>query len=294
MIEKFQICEWAIDTIPNDGGRISRLSYKGNELLCRAPAVFRSPLKDYGLYETRPVFGYDDCFPTVDSCHFPVKPEFDVPDHGELCWLKWTVERNGNSVEFRTSGRELPVGFIRRMEFSGNALTWNFEVSNSSSTPVPFLHVMHPLMPLASVKGFEMPVFSSVYDEIGQKEASVCDSKALERHLMTLEPGKFSMLILRGVKTGRMNVDFKFPLRLEIVFPEELFSSVGIWWNNSGYPGEVGLERCECAFEPIPGICSSLERCFMNGKYLSVQPGSILSWNVKWNIGETQQSRRMT
>lgn len=286
MVEKFHIFDWTVETIPEDGGRISRLSYKGNDLLCREPALFRPPSKDYGLYETRPVYGYDDCFPTVDSCKFPSMPEFNVPDHGELCWRKWTVLRNGNSLTFKTASRELPVEFTRQLVFSGSTLTWNFEVKNRGSVSVPFLHVMHPLMPLKEVAGFEMPEFSSAYDEIRQGEISLLDAKTLERHLMSLSPGRFSMIILRGLKSGRLNVNFKFPLGIEIVFPEEQFPAIGIWWNNSGYPGEGGLRRCECAFEPIPGVCSSLERCFENGKYLLSEPGSILSWNVRWNVVE--------
>ena len=94
------------------------------------------------------------------------------------------------------------------------------------------------------------------------------------------------MLLLRGVKDGRVIVIFKFPIKMEIVFPEKLFPSIGIWWNNSGYPDEDGLRRCECAFEPIPGNSSSLESCFKDGKYLSVMPGSMFSWNVKWNMSE--------
>lgn len=294
VVEEIHICDWYIESIPDDGGRISRLSYKGNELLCRAPSAFRSPSKDYGLYETRPVYGYDDCFPTVDKCKFPCAPEFDVPDHGELCWRKWALEKNGNVLIYKTASRNLPIEFTRKLVFSGNSLTWNFEISNNGSIPIPFLHVMHPLMPLASVNGFKMPEFSSAYDEVNQREAFFTDAKALEKHLKNISSGKFSMLILRGVKAGRMNVNFKFPLRLEIVFPEKQFTSIGIWWNNSGYPAEPGLERCECAFEPIPGDSSSLESNFKERKYLSVEPGGILSWYVEWNVVETHPSRRMT
>ena len=286
MLDKHHISDWEIESIPDDGGRISALSYKGHELLCRAPAVFRSPVKDYGLYETRPVYGYDDCFPTVEKCKFPGAPEFDVPDHGELCWQKWSLKRDGTVLTFKTASRKLPVEFTRRLEFSASTLTWNFEVSNSGSDPIPFLHVMHPLMPLGAVRGFEMPPCASVFDEVNQREISFRNAKAVEKYLINLNPGKFSMLLLRGVKDGRMAVIFKFPIKLEIVFPEKLFPSIGIWWNNSGYPDEDGIRRCECAFESIPGNTSSLECCFKDGKCLSVMPGSMFSWNVKWNVSE--------
>jgi hypothetical protein len=284
MVEKFHILDWSVELNPDDGGRISKLSYKGNHLLCGAPEVFRPPMKDYGLYETRPVYGYDDCFPSVDRCKFPCDPEFEVPDHGELCWQKWAVEKKGNVIEFKTASRKLPLKFTRRLEFSDNTLTWTFEVSSHGPTAMPFLHVMHPLMPLASVDGFIIPKFASVFDEVNQREISMLDGRAVEKYLLNQRRGEFSMLLLRGIKDGRMTVNFKFPLRLEIIFPDKLFPSIGIWWNNSGYPDEVGLRRCECAFEPIPGNSSSLESCFRDGKYLSVQPGCVFFWNVKWVI----------
>jgi hypothetical protein len=57
---------WTLDCSLADGARIGRLQFDGIDLLTRAPAAFRPPAGDYGDYELRPVYGYDDCFPTVD------------------------------------------------------------------------------------------------------------------------------------------------------------------------------------------------------------------------------------
>ncbi len=45
---------------PDDGARIGRLSYKGMDLLTTPLEQKQVPAKDYGKFETRPVYGYDD------------------------------------------------------------------------------------------------------------------------------------------------------------------------------------------------------------------------------------------
>src|SRR5688572_15333965 len=87
-----QFGHWQITCAAADGARITRLKYGRLSLLTSAPDPFRAPRQDFGRYEQRPVFGYDDCFPTIDSCHYPIGTQSALPDHGELCWLPWQVE----------------------------------------------------------------------------------------------------------------------------------------------------------------------------------------------------------
>ncbi|NQT91889.1 MAG: hypothetical protein HQ559_03940, partial [Lentisphaerae bacterium] len=63
--------KWEVECVAGDGGRISRLSFAGRDLLTGPPADFRPPTLDYGTYEERPVYGYDDCLPTVVACEYP-------------------------------------------------------------------------------------------------------------------------------------------------------------------------------------------------------------------------------
>jgi hypothetical protein len=70
---------------------------------------------------------------------------------------------------------------------------------------------------------------------------------------------------------------------LKIGFDHRVFPTLGIWWNNGGYP-EGGRLRTECAFEPIPGSCSDLSKSFDDGVYLSVDQGKPLVWEITWTI----------
>jgi len=79
-------------------------------------------------------------------------------------------------------------------------------------------------------------------------------------------------------------------ITIESVFSEKAFPTIGIWWNNDGYPDEDGCRRNECAFEPIPGNTSVLTDAFKDGNCLSVLPGEIYSWQIQWKINKSPET----
>ena len=279
----FQCGLWEVQWYAEDGGRLSALRYGRQDFLTAPPHAFRLPAKDYGQYETRPVYGYDDCFPTVDACNFPTQ-EWSVPDHGELCWLPWEVIATRDQLTFRVESEKLPVIFKRCMSFQTSSLNWSFEVINMGDVNVPFLHVMHCLMPLREIIGVQIPEFSKAVDEALGKGLPLTTSDHAERLLMSHGDGGASMLLLQGVKSGRAGIAFKSGLELDVRFPFELFPTLGIWWNNGRYPDEEGCRRVECAFEPVPSKYSSLAKSFQEGAYLLAPARASMKWTITWNI----------
>jgi hypothetical protein len=92
------------------------------------------------------------------------------------------------------------------------------------------------------------------------------------------------MLLLRAVEQGRAQITFADRLNLNITWPVGDFPTLGIWWNNGGYPDEDGCRRTECALEPIPGPWSSLARCHSEQAFLSADPKQRRTWQITWNI----------
>lgn len=274
---------WHIECLPEDGARISVLKYEGKDLLSPALSLFRKPEENYGDYELRPVYGYDDCFPTVDKCIYPGE-NFECSDHGELYRQKWEVKTGKFGLTCSSTCPKPEASFTRILEFSGNNLTWYFEVKNRSGKPLPFLHVMHTLMPLKTIKSIEVPDFRKVFDENKSSYLKFKNPKEVNDHLLNLKEGEYEMLILNEVKSGNINLGFKNGITLGIKYDAEIFPSLGIWWNNGAYPCEEGLRRTECAFEPIPGTCSNLEKSFQDGVYLKVDPFRTYNWKISWSI----------
>ncbi|MCF6269871.1 MAG: hypothetical protein L3J41_09180 [Melioribacteraceae bacterium] len=280
--EIFKYDKWLVEYTTEDGARLDKLSYDNYDLLTTEPATFRAPSTDYGEYENRPVYGYDDCFPSVEACDYPGK-EWKVQDHGELCWLNWEATAKKDRLMFTVKSKELPVTFKREMKFSSNGITWKFDVINGGDKPLPFQHVMHPLMPLDEVVDFKLPKFKSLYNGISDKIMHELNNPdAVKKYLLNQNIGSANMLFLQNIDNGEMSWTYKNNLHLKVLFSAEDFPSIGIWWNNSAYPNEDGCRRNECAFEPIPGLTSDLSEEYISGKCLTIEPGQLFSWEIKW------------
>ncbi len=283
MKQIFQYGSWLVEYTPEDGARLNRLCFDGYDLLTTEPKSFRPPSTDYGEYENRPVYGYDDCFPSVEPCIFP-GTDLRIPDHGELCWLSWEASRTTTNLIFTVKSKILPVQFSRKMLFSNTSINWMFEVLNESDGILHFQHVIHPLIPLNEVVDFNLPPFQSIYNETTQQMMDLKDPKAVKDFLLKMPVGTTNMLFLQRVQTGKMSMRFRNGIRLEMIFPVESFLTIGIWWNNSAYPDEKGCQRNECAFEPIPGLTSVLTQAYQEKYSLSVDPKKKYSWQIQWNI----------
>ncbi len=289
---EFRYKKWFVKYTPEDGARIDKLNFDGVDLITTKPTGFRPPEKDYGKYETRPVYGYDDCFPSVSECPYPGH-DWMVPDHGEVCWLSsWNVIEKEDRLLFSVESEALPLLLKRELCFNGGVLQWFFEVHNQGKETLSFQHVVHPLMPLKDIVGLQLPGFLNVFDDINQKVLDLKTPEGLHKYLLQQPEGTANMLFLHAVHEGKLSLYFKSGIILEIHFPHDLFPSLGIWWNNSGYPDENGIRRNECAFEPVPGSNSSLEDAYKEGLCFSLLPGEKMSWKIDWKMTKPKNRNR--
>ena len=281
----FRSGQWEVECLPDDGARLSVLRFAGRDLLTAAPSQFRPPQRDYGEYELRPVYGYDDCFPSVRPCDMPGGQTAHVRDHGELCWLRWDVAGQGNRLDCRVRSGILPaVHFRRTLLFADTSLSWAFEVLNEGPEPIPFLHVIHPLMPLDQVVDLSLPRFAKRIEE-GSEQPPIHETPRQCADFLLKQPrGSAVMLLLQGLQEGHAAATFDGGMVLEMEFDPALFPTLGIWWNQAGYPDEDGCRRVECALEPLPGSSSSLTESHAAGIHLTVPPAGHRTWEITWNM----------
>lgn len=269
--------------MPDDGARLRRLSYRRQELLTPPPDSFRPPRHDFGLYEKRPVYGYDDCFPTVDPCHYPAT-NLRVPDHGELCWLRANYSAFDRGLKCVFISRILPLIFEREMIFDKNCLSWIFTAVNTGRKALPFLHVMHALMPVSRVRKINLPAFAKIIEEPTGRQLGPNKTRDIEKEILSSPAGRARMFLLCGVKEGFFRMHFHGGLNISVSYDSAIFPTLGIWWNKSGYPDEPGLARDECALEPIPGASSSLKSAYRLGKCLFAPANGTLVWRIDWRV----------
>lgn len=279
-----QFGRWTVECLPADGARLSLLSYGRQPLLTAPPQHFRPPSRDFGRYETRPVYGYDDCFPSVDPCRYPREGGFPIADHGELCWLPWNVTATDHQLHCQVQSRQLPIRFQRTMTFTAASLRWQFSVVNDTDIPLPFLHVMHPLMPPAALVDLNLPDFATAWDDVANSPIPQANPRNLAAGLLSLRSGQYRMLLLREIQPGRFSLHFRSGYTLNVVFPAEIFSTLAIWWSNGGYPNEHGVRRYEFAFEPLAGPATSLEHSAEQGRCQMALPRQTTTWSIDWQI----------
>ncbi len=274
---------WRVGYNLKDGGRLTRLAFRDYNLLTQAPHLFHPPGKEHGRFEDRPVYGYDDCFPSVVACFYPGK-RIGIPDHGELCWLPWEASEGEHSLSFIARSKLLPLVFNRKMNFSDSKLVWDFEVTNEGSEDLPFQHSMHPLLPADEIKGIELPDFKSVFDWNANRKLESLTPGELCMRLLESRKGAVEMLFVREIVEGEMSWTYLNGLKVGMSFPVERFPTIGIWWDRGGYPDEEGIRRYECAFEPTAGSTSLLSQASADGECLTVPAGSASRWQIVWEM----------
>ena len=274
---------WHIEFRLDDGGRLSRIFYKGFDLLTSEPGGFHPPMTEIGQFERRPVYGYDDCFPSVGACQYP-ESSIQIPDHGELCWLPWELREEVHSVTFFVRSKLLPVVFTRKMRFTESSIVWDFEVYNQGYTILPFQHVMHPLFRPEEIRWIELPKCDSVFDWTNGSVLKQATPEGISERLVHSPERSVEMLFLRSIRSGEVGLTFINGMRLTMKFPAEYFPTIGIWWDNLGHPNENGIRRRECSFEPTPGFSSLLSQAFADRNCLSVGPRARLAWQARWEM----------
>ena len=140
------------------------------------------------------------------------------------------------------------------------------------------------LMKLDEITSVHFPEFQTVYNLTVNRNLELKSSEQVQDFLLSQPKGSTNMLFLKKINDGKLSFTYKNGLLLKMLFPLKYFSSIGIWWNNSGYPDEEGIRRNECAFEPVPGLSSNLANEFRLGNYLEVLPNAKFEWKIIWEL----------
>jgi len=280
---KFEAAGWEILYTPEDGGRLNGIKYKGYNLLSSANNPFVKPQQNLGRFETRPVYGYDDCFPSVTAC-FLEELGISVPDHGELCWLPWNCKEQDSNLIFCVKSELMEVLFSRILTLTDKKIIWTFQIENDSEKQIPFLHAIHPLLPLNNICSVVLPDYKNIIEIHSGEKFPEKNSLHLSKKLVSLETGQVRMYFLHSLSADSVKWKYDNGLEIEMIYPIDVFPHLGIWWDKGGYPQEKGLERFECAFEPVASKTSDLKKAIDDNDKQVLEPKSKFEWSMVWRV----------
>lgn len=276
---------WEVRCDPEDGGRIGSIRWQGRELLTRPHLVggrFQAPAGDYGDYETRPVFGYDDCWPCLEACRWPGTGR-KVRDHGELVWLEWEALADSGVMVARVSDTSAGWQFERRTLNHDGALVFEYACANTGSAPFPMSWAGHVLVPPSSVTELSLPGFGFLHQGSAHGGACLQMPDDVWSYLASLPTGEAAFLVLGDLTTHCVQLQFD---DLNWRWSVEGISrpAIGLWYNRSGYPGSGELAREEFGIEWMTSPVCALDSFPQASDAVVVEPGAEHSWRMRWEI----------
>jgi hypothetical protein len=266
-----------VQFLPELGGKMVSLLYKKTlkEFLVQGENEKYKVLEYDGVYVDAECTGFDDMFPTIDPVYYSDYPwaGTKIPDHGEVCGLKWEYEIQNNSLHMWVYGVRLPYKFEKWVGFeSDDKLFINYKITNLSKFDMDFIWAAHCminseengeiLMPFCDNSDitcvFSMDTGFGVYgDKMTWPYVNRRDGKQQTLNVTSKKDEKgnnykyyFDNRMPEGWCSYKYN---KSKLLMTISFPVEKVPYLGIWVNEGAFHGfrNIALEPCTGAYDRI-------------------------------------------
>lgn len=287
--------------VPQCGGKIVSLYDKraGFEWLAQP----RTPLKPapYGsVFVEQDMSGWDETFPTIDACSYPVEGQYLgrlIPDHGELWSLPWErVELRTEKLFLSVNGRALPYRFWRIAWLEQpDCLCLDYSVQNTGMEPIQTLWAAHPqfaatvdtqiILPEtagAVINVIPGPIWGAAGARHPWPEAVAADGSAwrLDRvgpaerrdfrkfYLPPEQPVSWAGIDMLGRGCS---------LRMHWQTTEVAY--LGIWVDEGAINSAAVV-----ALEPANGFYDSLTLAIENKRAMQLEPGETQTWSLKVSI----------
>ncbi len=281
---------------PELGGRVASLrdQHSGRDWLWAQPAeprLFRNRPGD--SFAASPHAGLDECIPTIAPCTWRGR---ELPDHGEIWALPWTVDAAALNDGVVTMAVDLPITplrFERRIRLEGDRVRFDYRLQNLGAQPEDYLWAMHPLFTLQAGDTLELPAdVTSIKLECAR--GGTTDGRGvIWRWPEPFTGVRLDRLELPDTVTGYLKAfatprDGQVRLRnaaghasLTIRWDVAANPCLGLWLTRGGYRGWHHL-----AVEPSNGAPDSLELAVNAWRQAGwLAPNETRTWWVEWLVG---------
>lgn len=286
VMESEQLC---LETVPEIGGKLVSILYKptGKEWMLdsgdrplRRPE-YRSAFGDWDMS------GWDECFPTINSCLSEGDEPVGLPDHGEIWSLPWDCSIEGDSVTGSVRSPQLPYSFTRRITFPAmDRIRLDYRADNFSDEPLPFLWVPHPQFavhgPTRIVLPKSMKEMQCVYEGNSLRNGERYNWDEGISLISPVVTGDGRKFYYPGKVPEGCSGLYEEQSRNFIILsvPVDKVPYLGVWVDEGRYN-----DRVTCALEPGIGYYDSLERAAGNGTAGRIPARSSSSWHIELFIG---------
>ncbi len=132
-----------VEIVPALGAKIVSLYDKAHGREWLAPPVRPVKQAAYGAeFVAQDMSGWDEMMPTINACDCQGA---QLPDHGEVWAIPWTVEDRPEQLSAWVQGTAWPYRFERSISLAGaDCLALRYTLTNTGAQPFPYLWAAHP------------------------------------------------------------------------------------------------------------------------------------------------------
>ncbi len=293
----------ALTILPHIGGKVISVLDRatGRELLWREPdRPLRKP--PYGAaYEQSDISGWDECFPSIGACPYPLEPwaGVGVPDHGELWTAVWSVEQDRQDLVMRATGVALPYVFERRFRPLPAGLRIEYAATNRGHAPLAVLWSMHPFFSVNPTTRILLPDGVRVRVELSKNERlgakgslhpwpGTHDRTGASVDLSMM--GKADQNTLEKLYTDRLRAGWAAAQDeatgdyLAFTFDCTSVPFIGMAINRGGWPFD-GPRSDNLILEPCTGWPDRLDEAVEEGTCVTILSGDTARWQIDLHVG---------
>lgn len=297
--------------VPELGGKISSIRDQriGREWLWTSTHLAYRRLP-YGISYIREgdMGGWDECFPTVVPCAYPLEPwrGVTIPDHGEVWPAAWSAAVTGDpsrALTARTAARGtvLPYLFERAITLSAETATLrcDYRIRNLADVDIAFIWSAHPLFAIEPGTHVLLPTDTRVHVWMSvpphllsyatvytwPPRVRTADDEWDLSHVP--DPSARIACKLWSEPLSRGDVALQAPAgEYRVTFDPMTLPQVGLWINAGAWSGTGGEPYYNLALEPCIGAQDSLaEAIERGGPYGTLPTRSVRTWSLIVHLG---------
>jgi galactose mutarotase-like enzyme len=295
----------SLRVLPEFGGKIASLNFRGQELLQPALAPIEARTRTM-LFDAADASGWDECLPSVAACKIQAKAGIaEVPDHGDLWRVPWTVlDSTLHSVTLSAACFSLPLTLKRKLTLSeiesGVRLSLNYRLTNTGTVSVPWSWAAHPLFTVAAADRIVLPdsihtlrLEGSGGNRLGKNgdevQWPIADlSSGFHTDLSRAEAtdsGIGDKLFAGPVHPDSAWCALERPsagVRIKVTFDADVTPYLGLWICYGGWPDRPGPKQVCVALEPATAPVDSL--AFTGPWSRTLAPGAWSDWPMQVDL----------
>jgi hypothetical protein len=277
--------------LPEHGGKCASLSdiRTKREFLVQKPGKQYKKLAYAGNYEEAECSGFDDMCPTIDSYYYDRYPwqGIEVPDHGEVCGLKWQYEVQNNICHMQTSSPRFGYSFEKWISDDRGGIKIDYRITNNTQFDFDFVYAVHCMIQAEKDGSIVLPgvkkrqkaamVFSSdpARGTFGKSFIWQANTPGLD-----ITPGaevkeSYKYFFEEPLSAGCCEYRYKDGTGIIMNYSADKLPYLGIWTNWNDFQG-----LCNIAFEPSSGTFDRPDIARKLGQFSVIPPHGKYEWNI--------------